>query len=111
MGVAAGAHGGVDLLAFESADQANPRPVVKGVAQALIASSAHKYDLLFAALVGDGRGSAIASQGVIISFRDGLRSLAEHRGGDFSSQPRQGQKDSGVTMLRLAIGRCGELFQ
>jgi hypothetical protein len=58
------------------------------------------------------RGSAVAAQGVVISFCDGLGSLAEHRGGDFSSQPRQGQKDGLVTMLtRWSIAAGGEFLQ
>src|SRR6185312_4936250 len=65
----------------------------------------------FAALTGDGRGSAVAAQGVVISIRDGLRGLAEHRGGDFSSQSRQGEKDGGVTMLFSAFCRGSQFVQ
>jgi hypothetical protein len=42
---------------------------------------------------------------VIISFSDSLGSFAEHRGGDLSSDSRQGKKDFGVAMLwYFAIG-------
>ena len=63
------------------------------------------------ALLGDGGGTAITAQGVVISLCDGLRGLAEHRGGDFSSQPRQGQKDGGVAMLGLALFGACQFFQ
>ncbi len=85
--------------------------MVECVAQALVAASTHHHGLLFAALAGDGRGSAIAAQGVVISIPDGLLGLREHRGGDFSSQPRQGEKDGGVTMLQLAFDWGGQFVQ
>ena len=72
MRVSAGTHGGVTLLALRIEDDANPRPVVESVTQPLVDAAAHEHDFLFAALAGDGRGSAVAAQGVVISIRDGL---------------------------------------
>ena len=90
VGMALGAHLGVDLFAVRIASHADAGPMVEGVSQALIAAPAHEHNGPFATLPGNGSRTGIAAQGVVISFRDSLRSLAEHRGGDLSSDSRQG---------------------
>ena len=58
MGLAAGAQFGIPLFTFRIPDNAGSRPVIERVAEPLITASAHEHDLLFAALMGDGRGAA-----------------------------------------------------
>ena len=111
MGVPSRAQLRVRVLACLVPYHAGSRPVVESVAEAFIGAAAHDHDFLFSALLCNGCGAAITAQGVVISFRDGLRGLAEHRGGDFSSQSRQGEKDGGVTMLLSAFGWGGQFVQ
>ena len=107
---AAGAQLGIVLSASGIVGDAFLRPVIESITQAQVTTIAHGNNFLLAALAGDGRSSTEAAQSVIISLCDGLRGLAEHRGGDLSSQPGQGEEDGGVTMLLWILLRRRSQF-
>src|SRR5215467_330770 len=88
-------------------------PMIKGIAQALITAVAHDHlPLSFTTLMGNRGGATVGPQGVIISLRQRLRSLGEHRGGNDASYSRDGEDQLHVTMLRwfLVSTKSGELF-
>src|ERR1700733_14192950 len=90
---------GVVTSTSRVANDTDTRPVVESIAKAFVAAMAHEHHGLLTALPCDGSRAGVAPQPVIISICDSLRGFAEHRGGDDSSNSRQGKKDFRVTML------------
>ena len=75
-----------------------PSPVVYGVAQPVVTGIAHLDAAVLTALLGHGGDARVGAQGVVVSLRQELRGLGEHRGGDDSPDSRQGPEDRHVTM-------------
>src|SRR5688572_13244397 len=65
-------------------------PVMRGVAQAVVAGVAHLHEAMLAALLRNRGGAEVRARPVIISG-----------GGDDSADSRQGPEDRHVTMLLL----------
>src|ERR1700752_3115000 len=94
--------------------QAHSRPMIQSIAETNVTTVSH-LDLHFlSAPPGHRRDPAVSTQGMVISFRQGLRGFCEHRGSYDSSHSGQGTEKFNVTMLALAQFTCridGQLLQ
>lgn len=75
------------------------------IAQTDVTGAPHHHIAAFAALLGDRCDARLSAQGRIVSLGEGLSALGQHRGGDEISDPWDGAKDLGVTML-FFLPRC-----
>src|SRR6266508_2268301 len=82
---------------------ADPRPVIDGVAQTGVTGQTHADDGFLAALAGHRGRTGVGPQGLVVSLCQGPRGLGEQRGGDESPHSRQGPEDRHVTVLPFDI--------
>ena len=79
----------------------DPRPMVHGIGEPVMAGLPPDDDAAFARSLGDRRDSGQAAQGGVIAPLQGIPSLCKQRGEDDPSNSRQGCEDFHVMLLRL----------
>src|SRR5271157_2071598 len=86
----------------------DPRPMVHGVGEPVMAGLPPDDDAAFARSLGYGRDSGQAAQRGVIAPLQGIPSLCEQRGEDDPSYSRQGCEDLHVMLLCLPwLDLCG----
>jgi hypothetical protein len=97
-GVVAFANGWIEL-------GCGARPMIEGIAQAVLAGEAPDNEGMLAASAGDGSDAAERAQGIVVSGFERLGGLGEQRGEDDPSDPWQGKQDRRVTRL-VRLPQC-----
>ena len=79
----------------------NPRPMVHGVGQALVAGLSSDHDQALARPLGDWRDSGQTAQGGVVTSLQGIEAFCKQRGENDPSHSRQGCED-----LRVMLPSC-----
>src|SRR6516162_6129437 len=110
MAMTTAAQGGVLSLALRIVLHSDPRPMVHGVGEPVMAGLPPDDDAALAGALGHGRDSCKAAQGGVIAPQQGIPSLCKQRGEDDPSHSRQGCEDFHVMLLLLPGFRilCGD---
>ena len=98
MAVAAGTEGGVFGTAGWVALHGDARPVVNGVAQAVVRGEAADNDHALARAPGDRGGAAQAAQGMVVPAPQRIEGFCEQRGEDDPADSGKGGQDRHVVL-------------
>ena len=80
----------------------NPRPMVHGIGQALMAGLSSDHDQALAGPLGNWRDSGQTAQGGVITSLQGIEAFCKQRGENDPSHSRQGCEDLHVMLLFLS---------
>ena len=101
MAVASAAELGVFRSAARIMLHGDPRPMVDGVGEPVVAGLASDDDAALSGPFGDGRDSCQTAQGGVVPSLQGIPAFCEPRGEDGPSHSRQGCEDLRVMLLLL----------